>query len=91
MLPNVDPDGRRTATQSVSHALGLLTVSLCPFLFRLAGAWYLLGAVVLGSFFLWCAIRFARELSLTRARQLFFASIVYLPLLLVLLVVDKVK
>jgi len=91
MLPNVDPDGRRTATQSVSHALGLLTVSLCPFLFRLAGLWYLVGAIILGSIFLWCAIRFSRELSLTRARQLFFASIVYLPLLLVLLVLDKVK
>ncbi len=91
MLPNVDPDGRRTATQSVSHALGLLTVSLCPFLFRLAGVWYLAGAIILGTIFLWCAIRFSRELSLSRARQLFFASIIYLPLLLVLLVLDKVK
>jgi|SRR5688572_1380038 len=91
MLPSVDPDGRRTATQSVSHALGLLTVSLCPFLFRLAGAWYLAGAIILGAVFLWCAIRFSQELSLTRARQLFFASIIYLPLLLVLLVLDKVK
>ena len=91
MLPNVDPDGRRTATQSVSHALGLLTVSLCPFLFRLAGAWYLAGAIILGAIFIWCAIKFSRELSMSRARQLFFASIIYLPLLLVLLVLDKVK
>lgn len=91
MLPNVDPDGRRTAMQSVSHALGLLTVSLCPFLFRLAGGWYLAGAIVLGTSFLWCAIRFSRELNVSRARQLFFASIVYLPLLLILLVLDKAK
>lgn len=91
MLPNVDPDGRRTAMQSVSHALGLLTVSLCPFLFRLAGMWYLVGAIVLGTVFVWCAIRFSRELSVSRARHLFFASIVYLPLLLILLVLDKVK
>jgi protoheme IX farnesyltransferase len=91
MLPNVDPDGRRTAAQSVSHALGLLTVSLCPFLFRLAGMWYLAGAIILGTVFVWCAIRFSRELSLSRARQLFFASIVYLPLLLMLLVLDKLR
>jgi len=91
MLPNVDPDGRRTATQAVSHALGLLTVSLCPFLFRLAGSWYLAGAIILGTAFLWFAIRFSRELSLSKARQLFFASIVYLPLLLALLVLDKAK
>ena len=91
MLPNVDPDGRRTAMLSVSHTLGLLTVSLCPFLFRLAGAWYLTGAILLGGMFLICAIRFSRGLSLSRARQLFFASIVYLPLLLVLLVLDKLN
>jgi protoheme IX farnesyltransferase len=91
MLPNVDPDGRRTAGQSVSHALGLLTVSLCPFLFGLAGSWYLTGAIILGIVFLWCAVRFSRELSLSRARQLFLALIVYLPLLLVLLVLDKLK
>jgi len=91
MLPNVDPDGRRTGTQSVSYALGLLTVSLCPFLFQLAGFCYLAGVIILGMVFLWCAIRFSRELSLSRARQLFFASIVYLPLLLVLLVLDKAR
>ena len=37
MLPNVDPDGRRTARQTVSHTLGLLPVSLCPFWLHLAG------------------------------------------------------
>ncbi len=91
MLPGVDPDGRRTATQSVGFALGLLVFSVCPFWFGLAGGWYLAGALLLGVGFLACAIRFARELSLARARQLFFASIGYLPLLLGLLVWDKLK
>jgi heme o synthase len=91
MLSNVDPDGSRTAQYTVTHTLGLLPISLCPFLFHLAGPVYLTGAVVLGAGFFWCALRFARELSLGRARHLFFASIVYLPLLLALLVFDKVK
>ncbi len=91
MLPAVDPDGSRTARQAVSHALGLLTVSLLPFLFRLVGTVYLAGALVLGVAFLVSAILFARELSHSRARQLFFMSIIYLPLLLALLVLDKVK
>jgi heme o synthase len=89
MLPTVDPDGSRTAQQSVSHTLALLTVSLCPFLFHLAGVIYLAGAIVLGIGFLWCAVRFARDLSEARARQMFFASIVYLPLLLGMMVLDK--
>ncbi|MBE0541543.1 MAG: protoheme IX farnesyltransferase [Verrucomicrobia bacterium] len=91
MLPAVDPDGSRTAQQSVSHTLALLAVSLCPFLFHLAGPVYLTGALLLGIAYLGCAIHFAQRLDLASARRLFFASIVYLPLLLVLLVVDKLK
>jgi len=91
MLPNVDPNGNRTAQQVVSLTLGLLLVSVSPFLLGLAGLVYLAGALVLGVGLFRCALRFARELSVARARQLFFASIVYLPLLLGLLVFNKVK
>jgi protoheme IX farnesyltransferase len=89
MLPNVDPDGSRTAQQAVSHTLGLLPVSLCPFLFQMAGPIYLAAALVLGAGYLACAIRFARRLDLPSARGLFLASILYLPLLLIALVADK--
>jgi protoheme IX farnesyltransferase len=91
MLPLVDPDGQRTGRQAVSHTLALMPVSLLPFLFHLAGPVYLAGAVVLSGSYLLFAILFARQLTLARARQLFFASIVYLPLLLTVLVLDKVK
>ena len=66
-------------------------MSLCPFLFKMNGPVYLAGALVLSAGFLWCAVRFARQLTLARARQLFFASIIYLPLLLAVMVWDKVK
>ena len=91
MLPGVDPDGSRTAQQAVSHTLALLAVSLCPFVFKMAGPVYLAGALILGAGFLWCAIQFSRQLTLARARQLFLASIIYLPLLLAVMVLDKVK
>src|SRR5476651_684796 len=91
MLPNVDADGKRTGQQTVSHTLALLVVSLCPFAFKMAGTTYLVGAIVLGVGFFWCAVRFSRQLTPARARQLFFASIIYLPLLLALMVCDKVK
>jgi protoheme IX farnesyltransferase len=98
MLPVVDPDGRRTGQQAVSHALALLTVSLCPFVFKMAGGFYLAGALILGAGYLWFAFQFLRqlrlaraELSLARARQLFLASIIYLPLLLAVMVWDKVR
>ena len=98
MLPVIDPDGVRTGQQAVSHTLALAIVSLCPVLFGMAGKVYLAGALVLGAGYVWCAFRFARplptrpaELTLARARQLFLASIIYLPLLLSVMVWDKVK
>jgi heme o synthase len=91
MLSNVDANGKRTAEQSISNTLALLAVSLCPFVFKMAGTTYLVGAIILGAGFLWCAIQFSRQLTLPRAKQLFFASIIYLPLLLALMVWDKLK
>ncbi len=91
MLPVIDPQGHRTGRQTVSHALGLLPVSLCPFLFKLTGPVYLVGALVLGLVFLWYAVQFSRQLTVLRARQLFYASILYLPLLLAVMVLDKIK
>jgi heme o synthase len=91
MLPGIDPDGRRTAQQAVSNTLALLAVSLFPFVFRMAGTTYLIGAIILGAGFLWGAIQFSRQLTLGRAKQVFFASIIYLPLLLALMVWDKLK
>ncbi len=91
MLPMLDPEGRRTGRQAVSHTLGLLPVSLCPFLFHVAGAVYLALALVLGLVFLYFAVQFARDVTVPRARQLFFYSIVYLPALLVGMVLDKVQ
>jgi len=107
MLPVVDPQGRRTSRQAVAFSLALLPVSLCPYLFHLAGPVYLAGAVMLGLGFAWLAFQFARatspsaitqcdtaspgQLSISRARQLFYASLVYLPLLLTLMMLDKIK
>jgi protoheme IX farnesyltransferase len=91
MLPNVDADGKRTGQQTVSHTFALLIASLCPFVFKMSGMIYITGAILLGAGFLFCAIQFSRQLTLLRAKQLFLASIIYLPLLLALMVWDKLK
>jgi protoheme IX farnesyltransferase len=91
MLPVFDRDGERTGRQAVFHTLGLLPVSLCPFLFNLAGVSYLLGALLLGGAFLWFAIQFSRRLAEAQARRLFYVSILYLPVLLGLMVFDKIQ
>jgi len=91
MLPSVDADGSRTAQQSVSNTLALLLASLFPFVWHISGKFYLVSAIVLGAGFLFCAIQFSRQMTRARARQFFLASIIYLPLLLTALVLDKVK
>lgn len=89
MLPAVDPDGSRSAQQSVSHTLGLLMVSLYPFVLKMAGTVYLVAAIGLGGIYLGCAIQFGRRLDIPSAKRLFFASILYLPFLLIALVANK--
>ncbi len=89
MLSGIDPSGRRTSRQAVGYALALLVVSLVPWAMSLAGTLYLLGAVALGLTFVVFSIRFYLDLTVSRARELFFVSILYLPLLLSTMVLGK--
>lgn len=89
MLPVLDPDGHRTARHAIACSLALLPASLCPFLLHLVGPVYLSGALVLGLAFIGCALQFGRHLTVHSARQLFFVSILYLPALLALMLLDK--
>ena len=91
MLPNVDADGSRTAQYAVGNTLALFIVGLCPFLLKMNGPVYLATAMLLSAGYFWCAMRFARQLTPLRARQLFLASIIYLPLLLAAMCFDKLK
>jgi protoheme IX farnesyltransferase len=90
MLPVLDETGERTCRHIVVCAVGLLLASLSPFLFQLTGAWYLAGALVLNLAFIAVAVRFCTQMTKSAARQLFLASIIFLPLLLTLMVLDKV-
>lgn len=88
-LCSADPDGRRTGGQAFAYTAALVMVSALPWLLGLAGGLYLLAAVALGLGFLWFAISLALNCTERRAAQLFRASIVYLPVLLILMVIDK--
>src|SRR5262249_15045263 len=89
MLPVMDPDGKATGRQMVLYCVALIPASLLPVLACRSGFLYVAGAVLLGLYFLMAAVRFARSPDDGRARQALRASLVYLPLLLVLLVLDR--
>jgi protoheme IX farnesyltransferase len=90
MLPVLEPDGRSTARQSVIYAAALLPVSLGPTLVGMAGSIYFAGALVLSILFAALAVRFAMSRTVADARRLFFGSIVYLPLLWILMIANRV-
>ncbi|MBL9139647.1 MAG: protoheme IX farnesyltransferase [Verrucomicrobiales bacterium] len=89
MMPVVDPHGRATGWSAAVCAALLLVVSVLPSSLGLAGPAYTVGALALGAAFLASSIRFMQTLDRPRARLVFFASIVYLPLLLGLLMFDS--
>jgi len=89
MLPVLDPEGRRTARHALGFTLALLAASALPFLWSMTGPVYAGVALLLGLTFVWHALQFSRHLTLARARQLFYVSILYLPLLLAALALDK--
>jgi protoheme IX farnesyltransferase len=83
-----DPDGRSTARQTVLYAVALLPVSLMPSLLGITGWPHLVGAVAFGLLFLAAAWRFARAPSHPHARKLLLASVLYLPAVLSVAVLD---
>lgn len=88
MLPVVEPDGLRTGQQALLYAAALLPVSIGPTVVGVAGWVYFWLALVLGIVLLVLSARFARERSERAARTLFFASIIYLPLIWAAMVLD---
>jgi protoheme IX farnesyltransferase len=85
MLPVVDPSGHRAGAQAVIAALLLVPVSLVPAVQNLAGTVYVGWALALSVAQLGCAVSFCVQLNDTSARRLLRASLVYLPLVMILL------
>ena len=89
MLPVVEPSGRLTAHQIVVFTVMLLPISLTPYFFGVSGFIYLIGAAILGVWFLFASIRAARAKSVEKARTLLLVSVIYLPLIFALMVFNS--
>ena len=89
MLPVVEPSGKLTGRQIVLFSIMLLPVSLAPYFFQVSGPLFLVGATLLGIWFLWASVRAAKAKSDELARKLLLVSVIYLPLFFLLMVIDK--
>jgi len=89
MLRQNDQTGLDTALRALFFAGGLAAVTVLPSILGMAGPIYLLGSLALNAIMIYFAIRFIRQRTRLSARQLFFASILYLPFILSLMVFTK--
>jgi protoheme IX farnesyltransferase len=89
MLPVVEPEGKITARQIVMFTVMLLPVSLAPYFLGVSGMIFLIGASVIGILFLIASIMAARSKTNEMAKRLLLVSVIYLPILFILMVADK--
>jgi protoheme IX farnesyltransferase len=90
MLPVVEPDGRSTGRQALLYCAALLPVSLAPTLTGMTGPGYFAAALVLSLLFLGLTMKFARTRTISDARRLFFGSIIYLPILWIIMIAGRI-
>jgi protoheme IX farnesyltransferase len=89
MLPVIEPDGKATARQIVICSVLLIPASLAPGFLGMAGSVYLFGALALGLMFAYAAVRAAFDRTKVRARRVLLASVIYLPVIYGLLLIDR--
>lgn len=91
MLPVVEPDGESTAKQILIYSVVLIPISLLPNYLGMAGMIYAVGVVLMGLAFLYSGIQVAQDRTKAKARRVLLASVVYLPVLYGLLLVDPIR
>ena len=89
MLPVIEPDGESTARRVVACSVLLIPISLVPRLVGMTGSIYAVAAVAAGLGLLYFGVRLGCERTLTSARHVLLASVVYLPMLLAVMVLDR--
>jgi len=98
MLPVVEVDGRCTARQIIFYSVALIPVTLVPTFLGMAGMFYAACAVLLGLAMLYFAVRLAHlkapitaAISKQRARQLLQATVFYLPILFLAMMLNSIS
>lgn len=89
MLPVIDKQGKVTILQVLAFTVLLLVTSVVPFFVGMVGSLYLTVSMLLGAYFLYSAIQMARKRTIASARQVLIASVVYLPIVFALIVLDS--
>jgi protoheme IX farnesyltransferase len=91
MLPVVEPDGESTARHILVYSLLLIPISVLPQWMGMTGTLYTVGAIAMGLLFLYSGVRVSLDRTKARARNVLLASVLYLPVVYCLMVLDPVS
>ena len=91
MLPVVEPDGESTARQILLYSVLLIPISLLPKWMGMTGNIYFIGALAMGLWFLYSGVQVSLDRTKAKARKVLLTSVVYLPVLYLLMVLDPVR
>jgi protoheme IX farnesyltransferase len=91
MLPVVEPSGESTARQILLFSVLLIPISLLPKWMGMTGTIYFVGALGMGLWFLYSGVQVALDRTRAKARKVLLTSVVYLPVLYALMVLDPVR
>ena len=90
MLPSIYPESKRTSYVILFFTVALLITSLGLYILKVGGILYAVGAALLGVAFFMVALKVIIESNKKNARRLMLASIIYLPLLLIIILIERI-
>ena len=90
MLPTIYPESRRTSYVILFFTVALLITSLGLYIIKVAGIFYAVSAAVLGTAFFIVALQVIMNSTKKNARRLMLASIIYLPVLLIIILIERI-
>jgi protoheme IX farnesyltransferase len=88
MISTVEPTGRLTTRLCVLYSMALIPTTTAMTFLGHAGIAFAVIAAVFGGLLVWLSLRFAKSIAIADARRLFLATIAYLPLLTITLIID---
>ena len=89
MLPVIEPDGNRTVRQILWHLSLLFPISLLPVLIGMNGNIYLYGVLIITLYYFLSAFPMLYKRSYKNASRILKASVLYLPALMIIIIIDK--
>tara|TARA_B110000438_G_scaffold60877_1_gene61101 strand:- start:136 stop:1017 length:882 start_codon:yes stop_codon:yes gene_type:complete len=89
MLPVIEPNGRRTIRQIFWHLSLLFPISLLPVLIGMNGIIYLIGTLIITLYYFLSALPMIYNKSYKNASRILRASVLYLPAMMIIIIIDK--